>query len=204
MFDFLILVFEKGHCICMVEKICCGMYDLNRGVNMKLFITHGTMDYLKKIKESYQNETMILMGTEDHALLLHETNGDSVFQEPRKYEVIDAFGSFEEVGFAVMNNIPVTEEGRPIFEYRFKQRSRSIEHQPGFCAIRVLRPITGDTYVILTLWKKEEYFQRWKQSKAFEKAHSKRGASAEAEQQTLIFPRPSYITAYPVLIHNME
>jgi heme oxygenase (mycobilin-producing) len=171
---------------------------------MKVYITYGTLDYLKNIKDRFHEETMILMGTEDHALLLHETNGDSVFQEPRSYEIIDAFGSFEEAGFAVMNNIPVTDEGRPIFEYRFKQRSRSIEHQPGFCAIRVLRPIKSDTYIILTLWKKEEHFQQWKQSTAFEKAHSKRGTSDGTEQHKSIYPRPSYIAAYPVLKHNMD
>ncbi|QPA31568.1 antibiotic biosynthesis monooxygenase family protein [Thermaerobacillus caldiproteolyticus] len=162
-----------------------------------MYITTGTLEYLQKLKENVSNENTLLLEGKDHVMLLHETNGATVFQEPRRYEVLDAVG---ELGgaFAVLNNIPVTDEGRPLFEYRFSQRARLIEKEPGFVAIRVLRPLSNDTYIIMTLWEGEEHFKNWQRSKAYEKAHERRNAANQEEQQT-IFPRPSYVTTYTVV-----
>ena len=66
---------------------------------------------------------MIVMHGEGNSLLLHETEGKTVFQTPRRYEVISSSGTLEENGFFAFNNIPVTDEGRPIFEHRFTKRS---------------------------------------------------------------------------------
>lgn len=97
--------------------------------------------------------------------------------------------------YAVLNNIAVTQEGRPLFENRFKNRAGKVENEPGFQAIRVLRPLEGDTYVILTLWEEEKAFQDWQQSNSYQEAHKKRGTSAGIDT-TSIFSRPSYVTAY--------
>ena len=56
---------------------------------------------------------MLLMQNGETALLLHETSEKTVFASPRRYEVVDGKGLLQEKGFVVMNNIPVTEEGRP-------------------------------------------------------------------------------------------
>jgi heme-degrading monooxygenase HmoA len=162
----------------------------------KLYITTGTTDYLKKVKDMHANETMLLLESGEDAVLIHETDGETVFKEPRCYEVIDAVG---ELGgaFVVCNNIPVTDEGRPLFEYRFQQRARLIEHEPGFVAIRVLRPLSNDTYIIMTLWEGKEHFEHWQRSKAFAKAHEQRKEEQQSQQK--IFPRPSYVTTYSVV-----
>lgn len=167
----------------------------------KMYITTGTLEYLHSVKEKYANENMVLLEGGDYAVLLHETDGETVFQEPRHYEVLDAVG---ELGgaFAVFNNIPVTDEGRPLFEYRFSQRARLIEKEPGFVAIRVLRPLSNDTYIIMTFWEGKEHFQNWQRSKAYEKAHERREAAKQEEQQPTIFPRPSYVTTYTVIREN--
>jgi heme oxygenase (mycobilin-producing) len=175
------------------------LYVEKRGMIMNIFITFGTVDYLSKIKEQHSAEKMVLMQSPDNALLLHETDGETVFNEGKHYEVIDAVGDIQQGGFAVLNNIPVREEGRPIFEYRFSQRAGLIEKEPGFGAIRVLRPTNTDTYVILTIWDKESSFKNWQQSKAYEKEHQKRGTSEEIDQQKSIFSGPSYVTTYHVV-----
>ncbi|AZB42249.1 antibiotic biosynthesis monooxygenase [Bacillus sp. FJAT-42376] len=165
---------------------------------MNLYMTFGTADYLEGVKESNSNESMLLLHTNDNAMLIHETDGETVLKEPKKYEVLDSVGSLENAGFAVLNNIPVTEEGKPLFEQRFKERARMIENEPGFAAIRVLRPLRDDTYVIFTLWEDEASFKNWQESKAYEHAHKKRGTSDGVDQKS-IFPRPSYVTTYQVL-----
>ncbi|MFD2672574.1 antibiotic biosynthesis monooxygenase family protein [Marinicrinis sediminis] len=121
-------------------------------------------------------------------------DGDQTFQ------VIDHTGDFPAASaFAVINNIPVTPEGREAFEERFLNRARMIEEEPGFRAIRVLRPLQGDTYRILTFWETEADFANWQQSKAYEKAHQKRHTPQGMDQQKpSIFAGASFVTKYHV------
>ncbi|WP_027409022.1 antibiotic biosynthesis monooxygenase family protein [Anoxybacteroides tepidamans] len=167
----------------------------------KIYITTGTREYLQSLKEGFPNEKMLLLEEEDGAALLHETEGETVFKQPLRYEVLDAVGQLDGT-FVVCNNIPVTDEGRPLFEYRFSQRARLIEKEPGFAAIRVLRPLDNDTYIIMTLWEGKEYFEAWQRSKAFEKAHERKEADKPTSERPQIFPRPSYIKTYTVLKGN--
>lgn len=162
---------------------------------MKVYITYGTADFLKTIVKKHPSENILLMQGQENAILIHETNGDTVFQAPHAYEVIDQVGEIKHPGFAVLNNIAVTQEGRPLFENRFKNRAGKVENEPGFEAIRVLRPLDSDTYVILTLWETESAFQDWQQSGSYKEAHKKRDTSAGIDT-TSIFSRPSYVTTY--------
>ena len=165
---------------------------------MKLYLTSGTPDYLLRFKENHPGETMILMETNDSAMLVHETKSESLFNEPRKYEVIDSTGSLDQPeGFAVLNNIPVTDEGRPVFEDRFLNRPKLVENEPGFKAIRVLRPLSSNTYIILTMWENESAFEKWQQSKAYENAHKKRGTKTGVDfAKPSIFESASYVSKY--------
>lgn len=167
-------------------------------MTMNFYITYGTIDYLSELKASHENEKLLLLKKDESAALFHESEGESIFKEPKKYEVLDSVGAFENGQYAVLNNIPVTQEGKPLFEQRFKERARMIENEPGFTAIRVLRPVSGDTYVILTLWDSEKSFQDWQNSKAFDHAHKKRGTSEGVDQKS-IFRGPSYVTTYQAL-----
>jgi heme-degrading monooxygenase HmoA len=164
---------------------------------MKIYLTSGTSEFLKKLRDRHPSENMLLMGDDESSVLLHETQGKTVFSSPRKYEVLDSAGSFDKAGFIVMNNIPVTDEGRPVFEYRFKNRQGKIENQLGFAALRVLRPLSSNTYVILTAWEDRMVFERWKESESFQKAHQKPSGSTGANPQT-IFSGASYITTYSI------
>lgn len=165
---------------------------------MKLYITYGTVDYLAKLVKNNPEQQLLLMSNQDTAVLFHESNGESIFKEPKKYEVLDSTGDITKGSFAVLNNIPVSDEGRPLFEKRFSERARLIENEPGFTAIRVLRPSRSDTYIILTLWESEQHFKAWQDSKAYEHAHKKRGSSDGIDHQS-IFPRPSYVTTYSIV-----
>lgn len=162
---------------------------------MNLFMTTGTYEYMRKMRDKHPEENMVVMQGENTTLILHETEGKSIFQTPRRYEVVDGTGEFKEKGFFVFNNIPVTEEGRPIFEHRFKNRAGAIESEPGYVAFRVLRPLDSDTYVVLTEWESPVFFEKWKESQAFSKAHSKPESAAPAKPVN-IFSGSSYVTTY--------
>lgn len=156
-------------------------------------MTGGTYQFLSKIKAKHPNETIILMQNNENAVLMHETVKKTIFSMPRSYEVIDSFGSLEEARFATLNNIPVTEEERPLFEYRFKNTKTVFETLPGFIAIRVLRPLKEHTYVILILWENEKFFKDWQSTPAYETFFS--NASTNSKQAQL-FMGSSYIKTY--------
>jgi heme-degrading monooxygenase HmoA len=166
---------------------------------MNIYITSGTQDFLQRIVEENKDQTLILLkDIDEQTMLLHETPNETIFNEGREYGILDQTGELTSTGYAVLNNIPVTDEGRPLFEYRFKNRARMVEDEPGFVAIRVLRPVNSDTYIILTLWESEKDFLNWQTSKAYDHAHKKRGTAEGVDQQP-IFPRPSYATKYNIV-----
>ncbi|MCI2253496.1 antibiotic biosynthesis monooxygenase [Domibacillus sp. 8LH] len=165
---------------------------------MNVFITTGTYDFLKTIQKKHSKENILLMDGAQGAALVHETSGKTVFSTPRRYEVVDASGELVNRGYVVLNNIPVTDEGRPLFEHRFKNRAGAIENQPGFLSIRVLRPIKSDTYVIFTQWEDSASFENWKSSQAFNEAHKKRGTEGGLDKKPNIFSGESYVTTFTI------
>jgi heme oxygenase (mycobilin-producing) len=165
---------------------------------MNVFITSGTYEFLKTIKQKHSTENMVLMDGTEGAALVHETNGKTVFSSPRRYEVVDASGEITNRGYVVLNNIPVTDEGRPLFEHRFKNRAGAIENEPGFVSIRVLRPLDSDTYVIFTQWENVKAFENWKSSEAYNQAHKKRGTEEGLDKRPNIFSGPSYLTTFTI------
>ncbi|WP_078381539.1 antibiotic biosynthesis monooxygenase family protein [Sutcliffiella halmapala] len=171
---------------------------------MNFYMTFGTAGFLEGIQEGIKDGELLLMHGDDNTVLMHETPEQSSFKSGKKYEVLDAVGELSKGSYAVLNNIPVTDEGRPVFEYRFKNRAGLIENEQGFAAIRVLRPMDSDTYVILTLWEDIKYFKQWQESKAYNKAHEKRENSEGGEQKQQVFPRPSYVTTYHAQLPEEE
>ncbi|MGG3449515.1 antibiotic biosynthesis monooxygenase family protein [Domibacillus aminovorans] len=165
---------------------------------MNVYITNGTYDFLKTIQTKHTAEKIVLMEGTDGAALVHETNGKSVFESPRRYEVVDGAGNIEDRGYVVLNNIPVTDEGRPLFEHRFKNRAGAIENEPGFISMRVLRPLDSDTYVVFAQWEDVKAFDNWKTSDAFNHAHKKRGTQEGPDKQPNIFSGPSYLKTYTI------
>lgn len=161
---------------------------------MNIYITIGTLEYLKTIKNKYPSETMVMMTDENGALLLHETSSSSVFNEPRRYEAIEYKGDIKKSRIVVMNHIPVTDEGRPLFEQNCKNSVNSMGNEPGFAAVWLLRPLTTNTYVFLTAWDSILAFQGWKESDSYLMA----GAEKELDPQVHIFESASYESIYTV------
>ncbi|MFC0561804.1 antibiotic biosynthesis monooxygenase family protein [Halalkalibacter alkalisediminis] len=150
-----------------------------------------TATILKDANDTVQLEGLRLQGETGNDLYVE----DSIDHPTAKhYEIFGETGSFKKEGYVVMNNIAVVENGRGTFEERFRNRAGLVETEPGFQAIRILRPLDDDTYVIMTVWDNEESFKSWQTSKSYENAHKKRGT--QAALATSIFPRPSFVTTF--------
>ncbi len=131
---------------------------------MNIYMTTGTMDFMEKIKEKHTNENILLMNGAGQTLLLHETNGASVFQTPRSYQVAGSFGQLTEPGFFAMDVVAVTDEGKPIFEHQYKHMGEKLQDMPGFIAYRLLRPLGSDTYVLISEWTDKRLYEIWHKS----------------------------------------
>ncbi|WP_430787783.1 antibiotic biosynthesis monooxygenase family protein [Virgibacillus flavescens] len=138
---------------------------------MDAYMTNGTLEFIKKLVAKHPQIDFHLMSSGNGTLAYYENNSENVFASGRGFEVIMDNGKIEEKGFVVMNNITVTDDGRTVFEDRFKQRNASVDSSPGFQAFRLLRPKSGNTYIVLTQWATVEDFDNWKKSDAFKKQH---------------------------------
>ena len=160
---------------------------------MNVYITAGTLDFLQKIESKYPNERMLAMLNENGAILLHETSGQTVFNEPRRYEVLESYGDLNKEGFVVMNNISVTGEGRPLFEHQFKQLTENVVTAQGLTALRLLRPISSNPYIIMTVWENKALYQKWQGSNStFDEL------KAGFDGQKKIFTSSPYINKYTI------
>ena len=96
-----------------------------------------------------------------------------------------------------MNRISVNPEFAEQFEDRFKNRAGNVESMEGFQAIRILRPVKGNTYVVLTQWRNAQDFEDWKNSQSFENAHKNSGPKHK-EKPSFIDGKP-YITKFQMI-----
>tara|TARA_B100000700_G_scaffold172437_1_gene190472 strand:+ start:7497 stop:7817 length:321 start_codon:yes stop_codon:yes gene_type:complete len=75
--------------------------------------------------------------------------------------------------YMVNNRIHVTSGYEEEFEARFRARAGEIDKQPGFVAMRVLRPQGNQApYVVETEWDSQEAFRAWVGSDDFKRAHA--------------------------------
>lgn len=128
---------------------------------MNIYLTSGTYDYLlKKYENNLATETMLLMQLigDERAILLHESNEGTLFNEPRGFEVIETNGNLINNGYVTMNHIPVNSEQKPLFEHKTKASLNNFK-KPIF---RFLRPLKGDTYIIFCQWESRKEYLTWK------------------------------------------
>ncbi len=79
-----------------------------------------------------------------------------------------------------MNRVPVAPGWEEAFEGRFRRRAGSIERQPGFLRLQILRPAgegpprgeQAREYVVLTCWRDRAAFEAWVGSEDFRAAHA--------------------------------
>lgn len=166
---------------------------------MNAYMTNGTIDFLSKIAQKHSQITFHLMVGESSTLAYYEDLKKSIFAAGRNYEILLKSGNIEEKGYVVMNNIPVSEEGKPVFETSFNKRQQAVEAMNGFQAFRLLKPLTGNTYVVLTQWASEKDYEAWKSSEAFAKAH----LATDTKQPAYFMERP-FVHTYAMYDPNAE
>ncbi len=157
-------------------------------------MTNGTADFLKKLEEKHTDKQLWIMSSNSGSLAYYEDEKKSIFASGREYDILIHKGNLQEEGYVVMNNIPVTEEGQPVFEDRFKKRKHEVDMMPGFQAFRLLKPKKGNTYVVFTQWKSVQDFENWKNSDQFKQSHK-----GQSTKPPAYFADRPFLTTYHML-----
>lgn len=161
---------------------------------MFIYMTSGTPEFMEKVRSKYSAEKMVVLHGGGNSLLLHETPNKTVFQTPKKFEVMDTNGDISEQGYFVLNHVSVTDEGVSVLEHDFTKLASTLGNEPGLVAYRFLRPYKSDTYIVLTEWIGPHAYEVWKQSRAYETIQH----VLEAPKQKLphMFSSAPYVSTY--------
>ena len=162
---------------------------------MNFYLTSGTPEYMERLVDKYKKEGMILLHGGGNSVVMHESAKKTVFATPRRFEVIDGSGTFEQRGFVAMQNVPVMDEARPLFEERVIRAIAHLKNDPSLIAYRVLRPIKSDIYVVATQWAGPASFDMWMKSDNFQNGLASLLDSASSSTQNL-FNAKTYTTTY--------
>jgi len=160
---------------------------------MKLYITSGTYPFMLLLKKKQKKHSLILLQNESDTLLLHETEGKTVFQTPRSYEVLTGFGDIEQKGYCVMHHIPVDAEDIDVFEFKLKNYPLKKEYFHGLSAFRTLRPIKGNTYIVLSVWDSSNAFTLSEKQYTYPDT-----LIQEFKNQWISIHSPTYVTKYVI------
>ena len=87
--------------------------------------------------------------------------------------------------FVMMNRMQVPKEWQLRFEEVFKDRAKAVDRRPGFIKAEILKPMQGDTYVVMTHWEKKEDFEAWVGSKEYKEGHQRVGEFKENGKMVL-------------------
>ena len=117
--------------------------------------------------KKHPNENIHHYTRQDTTVLIHETNGESVFAQPREYSVIESRGEFYDHEFIPASYIPVSEEMRHRFENHYTNIDSEFDRFECFESFRLLRPKKGDTYMILLGYDSNESYEDFTKSAFF-------------------------------------
>lgn len=132
---------------------------------MFFYMTSGTPEFMEKMFEDKRDIGLFLLHGQGNSVLFYETDKKkSIFATPRKFEVVDGRGSFEQRGYFAIENIPVVDEERAVFEGAVVKAVSSLHGDSACIAFRILRPVKSETFLIVTQWAGPVSYEKWKAS----------------------------------------
>ena len=75
----------------------------------------------------------------------------------------------------MMNRMTVPEADREHFEHLFQTRAKAVDRRPGFIKAEILKPLKGDTFVVMTHWEDKDSFLAWTGSEEDKEGHQRTG-----------------------------
>lgn len=144
-------------------------------------ITSGTFHFLQKIADKHPRYQFYFMKNPQATVVYYEHDKKkSVFVSGRTHAILHASGEILPKGLITMEHIPVTDDGEKIFEERFQQQSSFLAKRFGVQAIRLLKQVRKQEFIILTQWQSAKELKIWQDSPYFEKYDMKKSTRFSA------------------------
>ena len=160
---------------------------------MFFYMTSGTPDYMDRMFHNKRDVGLYLLHGQGNSVLFYETDKKkSVFATPRKFEVIAGRGEFEQRGYFAIENIPVADEERGLFEEAVVKAVTMLQGDVACIAYRVLRPVKAETFLVVTQWSGPVSYEKWKESAS---AFTELIGESTSTTQTM-FTSKAYVTTF--------
>lgn len=85
--------------------------------------------------------------------------------------------------YVAINRLQLPAEYASHLEGAFGRDPRSMSGVPGFVSFQLLRSTTESEYLVVTAWQDEASFTAWRESDAFQRAHSETNPNSPVKSQ---------------------
>lgn len=132
--------------------------------------TSGTYYFLQQLTNKHLDQyDFYFMKNNRTTLVYYEHNRKkSIFVSGKTFEILKSYETIQPKGFVTMEHIPVTSDGVSAFEGQAKRLFLDLTERRGVLAMRLLKQLKKNEFVMLTQWKSERDEEFWRTSPAYD------------------------------------
>lgn|SRR5690625_4573890 len=143
--------------------------------------TSGTYPFLLNLVKNHQNFEFYFMKNNHSVIVYYEHNRrKSIFVSGKTYAILAQHKDLSEKGFVSMEHIPVSSDSAKVFEQQLLDLFPELCKRYGVIAMRMLKNKKKHEYILMTQWKKELYWDRWRDSPMYEYQNAQKLARPSA------------------------
>lgn len=138
-------------------------------------MTTGTLTFLKTFTKNYKETPFFFMNDGANTIIYYESEKENkkIFSSGRSYELIIALGELKQEGYVVMNHLPISDESMPVFESNMRANEKIVQTITDIESFRLLKPLKGNTYIVMTRWNSLKSYELWKETDLFKQLINK-------------------------------
>lgn len=131
--------------------------------------TTGTYHFLKRLiqKHEHKHEFFFMKNNRTTVVYYEHERKRSIFAAGKTYQILASEGTFQTKGFVTMEHIPVASDAVSAFLGQAKNRFPDLAGRLGVVAIRLLKQVKKNEFVVLTQWKSDRYEEVWRTSPSY-------------------------------------
>lgn len=131
--------------------------------------TSGTYQFLTQLTKKHDQFDFYFMKSNSSTVVYYEHNRKkSIFVSGKTFSILASYAQFHPKGFVTMEHVPVTDDGAKIFEERLLSVFPELKQRYGVLAMRLLKQKRKNEFVVITQWKSERNWDRWRESPMYE------------------------------------
>lgn len=132
--------------------------------------TSGTYHFLEQLTKKHLDKyNFYFMKNNRTTIVYYEhKRKKSIFVSGKTFSILKTYETIQPKGFVTMEHVPISGDGVSFFEGRAKKIFLDLTERRGVVAMRLLKQLKKNEFVIMTQWKSERDEQFWRNSPAYE------------------------------------